>query len=94
MQEKGASLTVVWESLFRSAFGLMGEGRESNGSESNKMNWINKDDKRQTTEVNGTWEILPSLYKNLIDLGILIEHVRRPANKFLLWLIYINISRM
>lgn len=68
-------------------------GRKSNGFKSNKINWINKDDKCQTTKVNGTWEILPSLYKNLIDLGILVEHIRS-ANKFLIWLIYVIVSQM
>lgn len=32
--------------------------------------------------------------KNLIDLSILIEHIRQLANKFLIRLIYINVSQM
>lgn len=83
----GASLTVLRESLLLAWWGV-----EYNGFKSKKINWINKDEKCRATEVSG--KSSHHQKKKSLDLSILNVHIRWPANKFLIGLLYTNISQM
>lgn len=87
--KKGEHLSQSWEKV---CFWPDG-GVEYNGLKSKKINWINKDEKCQATEVSGK-SFHHHKKKKSLDLSILNVNIRWPANKFLIGLLYTNISQM